>query len=107
MGFRYFSSGGSYDSSRVNPSQPDPFNFKVEREIAKQDYVLAWVNYPDAHNFEGNKIILIKGLKTTKHLKSLDPHFLEEGDFKVMARFRPNEIGWECGEYMLKALTSK
>ena len=58
----------------------------------------------DATNFEGNKIILIKGTTSLKGMKALDPHFLKSGSFEVIARFRPTDIGWNLGMTILKGL---
>lgn len=85
-------------------AQPDPYNFKVIKEVSFNESVLAWVNYPDATNFEGNKIILIKGLRSVRGLTSLDPHFLKSGKFEVIARLRPTEEGWKLGMTLLQGM---
>lgn len=85
-------------------AQPDPYNFKVVKEVSGNDCVLAFVNYPDATNFEGNKIILIKGVTSLKGMKALDPHFLKSSSIEVIARLRPTDEGWNLGMILLKGL---
>jgi hypothetical protein len=66
--------------------------------------VLAFVNYPDATNFEGNKIILIRGTTSLKGMKALDPHFLKSSTIEVIACLRPTDEGWNLGMILLKGL---
>ena len=85
-------------------AQPDPYNFKIIKEVSGNDCVLAFVNYPDATNFEGNKIILIRGTTSLKGMKALDPHFLKCSSIEVIARLRPTDEGWNLGMNLLKGI---
>lgn len=105
----YFGRGSLRDAYRSLPpvAQPDPYNFQLVEEVGGENHVLVRVKYPDATNFEGEKIILIHGMKTLKGVKCLDPHFLEQSGITVVARFRPTFAGWELGKANLKALEAQ
>jgi hypothetical protein len=81
------------DSTAPNPN-PNVFTVVNVVEIGK--FVVCKVNYPDATNFEGDKIMVLQGtsLNAVVETQYLDPHFAEDG--KVFARFRPDEEGWEA-----------
>lgn len=83
----------SWGAAVMQAPQPNPYNFIVVSEKVNGDYLLAEVKYPDATNFEGNKILLIKGKKTLRGITSLDPHFLKHSGVLIMARFRPDVLG--------------
>ena len=78
---------------QVKDPNPDPYNFRVlfEKRIGK--LLVAMVLYPDATNYEGVKVLVLKDLTTLKDLKELDPHFFPNG--ALVARFLPTEEGWE------------
>jgi hypothetical protein len=84
--------------------QPNPYRFTIKREVSFGSYVLAEVNYPDATNFEGNKILLVYGRTTLTDLKELDPHFLEDGAVQLVARFHPSANGWAAGIALMAGL---
>lgn len=105
----YFGRGSLRDTYCTLPpvAQPDPYNFQLLEEVGGKHHVLARVKYPDATNFEGEKIVLIHGKTTIKGMTCLDPHFLEQSGITVVARFRPNFAGWELGKANLKALEAQ
>lgn len=73
---------------------PVPENFVIQRLHGIGSYVCALVNYPDATNFEGDKIIVFENTSPTEleEAKAIDPHFAEDGT--IIARFKPDEQGW-------------
>ena len=80
------------------PNDPKPDNFKIVslRQIGK--CVLGIINYPNATNFEGDKV-LVWGNTTVydvRQLKVIDPHFLK--DTKIIARFRPTSEGYRLAK---------
>ena len=83
-------------------SQPDPYNFKVLTSVSRNGNMLALVEYPDATNFEGRKILLIANRVTLQGVVKLDPHFLENNRINIVARFQPTDEGWELGMKLLK-----
>lgn len=81
---------------------PNPENFRIKRLAQVGSFLGALIVYPDATNFEGNKILVFAGV-TADELRqraTIDPHFKEEGD--IIARFRPDEQGWEDTMAFLK-----
>lgn len=86
------------------PSNPDPANFVIYNEQLVEsnnnNFLVLSVKYPDCTNFEGNKILVYIGYRTSFELLSnsegkLDPHFSNESTSPI-ARFSPrilwNEI---------------
>ena len=85
-------------------SIPDPTNFSVTKKIVVNDYPIFWVNYPDAKNYEGNKILMYPKFFNTDFLqKRMDPHFFTEGDSPI-ARFEPTVHGWHMAQILAKFL---
>lgn len=76
-------------------SSPDPTRFKIKKIKAYKRFICVFINYEEAINYEGNKIIVLKDstVDEIKSLKEIDPHFWEKG--KVIARFEPTEEGWK------------
>lgn len=97
----------SWGAAVMQAPQPNPYNFKVVSEKVAGDYLLAEVNYPDATNFEGNKILLVQGRETLKNLSSLDPHFLKHSGVLILARFRPDIHGRAMAEMLFEELTKQ
>jgi hypothetical protein len=81
------------DTRKLAKGDPNPLKFKVIWAKQYGDYLLAKIHYPDCHNFEGNKIILFKGLNREALLKEkyLDPHFSITSN--IIARFKPDFQG--------------
>lgn len=81
----------SGESNDIQPGNPNPSNFTISllEYDPGTDRTLVFVNYPGCTNFEGEKILLIKG--KVGDFVSLDPHFLP--DNKILARFRPDRGG--------------
>lgn len=73
---------------------PNPKNFKIIKMIELPNYTYVEAFYPDAKNYEGNKVMVYAGRKAEAILnaKELDPHFEKNGLFPI-ARFEPTEIG--------------
>ena len=95
--------GGKCSSSpySVPNSNPNPANFKIIREkviLHLSPILVLEVEYPDAKNFEGRKMMVYSGFESSKQLLAvtggkLDPHFSETG-VSPTARFRPGASGW-------------
>lgn len=84
---------------------PDPCRFRLVSWIQYGSYILAKVNYPDCTGFEGNKLLVFKGLSVGEltGLSVLDPHFTIDG--RIIARFRPDL--WADAESFIKGLAGK
>jgi hypothetical protein len=94
----------------VPNSNPDPQNFRVIREQLVLSYLVLEVEYPDAKNFEGRKIMVYKGFANSKQVLkatggTLDPHFAEDRVSPV-ARFAPTKSGWKTAVLFANALQS-
>jgi len=75
---------------------PIPSRYTVRRVQPVGRNLVAMLNYPDAINFEGNKILVFEDM-TIQELDqqtAIDPHFTKFG--KLLARFRPTRRGWEA-----------
>lgn len=91
------------NSSVTAVPNPDPSRWKLLKVVKfKKSYVLV-VQYFDATNFEGIKVMVYKG--TYKKKKVLDPHF-SETDGSPFARFVPTDEGLieaiKLAEYLSK-----
>ena len=86
-----FTNVGFQKKKHSNDGNPDPTRFEVLSETTTKNYTVVVVNYPDAKNFEGNKVMVLEGTQSVKTAKELDPHF--DVNSRVLARFRPNAEG--------------
>ena len=85
----------SYQSTN-NPSSntPNPENFMIKKVEQIGRVWVSLVNYPDATNFEGDKILVTGFDPRTKTV--LDPHF--SADVEIFARFKPTIDGWDMAK---------
>jgi hypothetical protein len=87
---------------------PDPSNFKVEsftwlqHKIQGDFLTILFVKYPDCSNYEGNKVILMKGRINPTILIALDPHFTPQSN--IIARFKPDTQSTDLLMDMLKGI---
>lgn len=95
----YVGGGRSCSSSpyATQGSCPNPKRFVVTRSHARNGFVIALVNYPDATNFEGHKILVYRAASIDDVIAhndgELDPHFSDNGSLSPLARFEPTEVG--------------
>lgn len=71
-------------------SAPDPKNFKIIRKRQVGENWVSIINYPNATNYEGKKIIVCD-FEPIENM-TLDHHFSEESG--IIARFVPTTEGW-------------
>ena len=76
----------------------DPTNFEILRTRSIGSWCVLEVQYPNATNYEGRKIMvyrrtLVKILQGIMDQKRLDPHFAEHS-VSPFARFEPTAAGW-------------
>lgn len=65
------------------------------------------LNYPDCTNYEGNKILLFKGVTLVELInqKYIDPHFFQSKEVRSpVARFVPTDEGWNMALSLINAL---
>lgn len=94
------------DQTEEYPS-PDPNHFKIVKAELMGRYILAWINYPNCKNFEGDKILVFKDLsiKKLQELKTLDPHFTKSPKSPI-ARFKPTPQMWEVASHFITYLNT-
>lgn len=83
----------------IPAGNPVPTRFEIKHCLQVKNNVVLWIVYPDAKNYEGNKIILYKGADAyvIRNLKHIDPHFTDDESAEVVtnpfARFEPTARG--------------
>ena len=82
----------------VDNSNPNPKKFEIVSEESSGDWLVLMVKYPNCTNFEGMKIMLFKGYKSSKELLKetggeLDPHF-SKAKTSPIVRLRPSLEAW-------------
>lgn len=66
------------DEPRLQPGDPNPANFRIERTLAANGLVAAKIVWPDAANYDGVKIAVYAcTLAELASATRLDPHFAE------------------------------
>jgi hypothetical protein len=89
--FKNCSSG--YTIPAAPAPNPDPSRFRVLKIWNYNHGYVLKVEYLDATNFEGVKIMVYKGkCPSGLNFMKLDPHFSED-DLSPVARFRPDDEG--------------
>lgn len=88
------------------PSQgnPNPKNYKVLKVTEIGNFIVMKINYPDARNYEGNKILIFKNAKLVDliNARSIDPHFSNIDKLTPYARFRPDDDGWKMAVHFCR-----
>lgn len=87
---------------------PDPNNYQIVKAEEKKGWLVVMINYPGCNNYEGNKILLFKGMTLVQlvNQKLIDPHFFP-GDKKYkspVARFVPTDEGWAMALALVGAI---
>lgn len=95
MGLRLFGSSCSCDIPIDR--NPDPRNFVVLRAIQCGKFVVSLIEYPNATNYEGKKILVFQDCDVEEIWSAsfIDPHFCDHGHLSPMARFVPTDEGWD------------
>lgn len=89
------------------PPNPNPANYRVVEHHEVGDFVILKVKYPDCTNFEGEKILVFKGIErfalTSRGF--LDPHFCKKS--KLVARFVPTKQGCDMALRLCRMMTEE
>lgn len=86
---------------------PNPNNYKIIMSASNKKFLVVLINYPDCTNYEGNKILLYKGitLSALKAQRKIDPHFSDNANYaSPIARFEPTKYGWDCAIKLMESL---
>jgi hypothetical protein len=86
--------------SHAVSNNPNPNNFKVKTTVKVGKHWVFIIHYPNATNFEGDKILLTTWDPREK--QTIDPHFAQGSG--ILARFEPTELGWELALKTAKLL---
>jgi hypothetical protein len=101
------SSLSKYEPTYVrNAENPDPRNFTILEALEIGKLMVIKVKYPDAKNFEGEKIMVYENVKAVDFMntRELDPHFFDAPGIKSpIARFKPTKEGWEMAKTFARA----
>ena len=109
MGINLFrrSSDFRYAVGAPEPTDPDPTNFHIlyAVDIPETHSCVVKIQYPNCTNYEGNKILVYKGLQVRdiQAMNEIDPHFLG-GKVSPFARFEPTALGLEAAITLAKLL---
>ena len=93
------------DDSVVAPN-PNPLNFEIIQCAGGNGNCVIWVKYPDCTNYEGNKILVFRGVSVdeVKGLTELDPHFSDKSNISPFARFEPTKDGWDAALALMQII---
>lgn len=84
---------------------PDPKRWALLDVVEFPHAHVLKVRYYDATNFEGVKVMVYEGEYPGYVKGSLDPHFAESGASPI-ARFRPDERGWQLACLFAEGLSN-
>lgn len=98
---KYLGPAASHTTNQASIcGNPNPRNFEVlTLDQITPDWCMARVKYPDAKNFEGEKIMLYRAkVHQVAGATVLDPHFCDNPTcLSPFARFEPTAAGWRAG----------
>jgi len=86
---------------------PDPAKYEILKAEEAGDYLVVKLKYPNCTNFEGNKVLVFKGvnLLTLINQKLIDPHFFKDSRYAApIARFIPTEEGWKMAQVFVAGM---
>ena len=106
MGMNIFKRSCTSSPYAVQDSNPDPSNFLIVNEQMIGNYLVLHVKYTTCTNYEGNKLMVYEGFKSSKELLKLnngklDPHFSRSKGSPI-ARFAPTKESLLLIEKMTK-----
>ena len=91
--YAYSSADIATPKSKIDTGvNPNPWNFTIKKATVLNGHTIMLVNYPNCTTFFGDKLLLLRGIHSTR-LNKLDPHFFDNEHNYVVARFKPNKEG--------------
>lgn len=107
MGISTFARSSDCNTYKTVPGNPNPSQFYIERIAQYGNNTVAMLQYDGCTNYEGNKIIVWRGMTAyqVNNLPSIDPHFTEDNN--IVARFVPTEEGWEMASKFASSLDDR
>ena len=99
MGISLFgNSAGNYTAPN-----PNPFRYGIKYHAQFGRWSVLLVYYPDCTTYEGLKVLVVKDYKVGQ--PQLDPHFLLNQPYQVMARFPPTDWGLQEAENLARSMS--
>jgi hypothetical protein len=83
--------------------KPDPTNFKIVRLEHVENSTIIIANY-GGETFNGDKLMVLRGIFNEEDITTLDPHFLNE-EYPVYARFIPTDLGYALAKVVARELS--
>ncbi len=76
--------------------QANAYHFDIVKYRQFGRILVVQIIYPDCTNYEGNKILIFNDchINIIQCRKGIDPHFVENSNYELLARFQPTEKGW-------------
>jgi hypothetical protein len=89
---------------KLPEGNPNPYRFEILEQRLEYNFVILKVKYPDAKNYEGEKILVFHDIPYTffVNITYLDPHFFD-GKTSPVARFKPDEEGMQMAVTFCRA----
>lgn len=87
----------------IVPPNPNPNKFSIIKVEKIDSYWIAEIRYSGCTTFGGHKLLLMN--KDPNSCWTIDPHLLSE-DHCVIARFRPNKMGWKLARICAMVIVS-
>lgn len=93
-------------TSSPGDGTPDPRRWGALRYFQLGAHLALMVRYPDATNYEGRKILVLRATLTDVYGQAvLDPHFTDApGVISPIARLVPTDEGWKLALSLLDLL---
>jgi len=92
MGLRLFSSNSTdYTPAAETAPNPNKFRYTIQWKMTYGAFTAMCVRYPDCSNYRGLKTMVVENYREGQ--VELDPHFLTDKRYRVVARFIPDEQG--------------
>ena len=107
MGISPFKSTcGCTDGQTQPPQLADPKKFEILELHVFTDWLVAYIRYQGASNFDGYKVLVFHDVKESalRSLDCIDPHFCEGGHIAPVARFIPTLEGWRMALTFVHAM---
>jgi len=92
--FKMLSGGGGSSFRPIEDTRnPNPLCYRILSVWEYRGWLVVRIKYPNCTNFEGEKILVYRGMTENQLRKKngIDPHFHE--DLLLVARFQPTELG--------------
>lgn len=97
---------GQAAAPKVVKGNPNPKNYTVLKYSNYNGHLTLMVEYPDANNYEGKKILVYRdtSILAIANTNELDPHFCDDEHLSPFARFEPTDEGWNSALKLMEQM---